>query len=70
MTALRIKFLAILGFDGIVGDAEFLAEYKKVIKAPPNMITGDAGRAVIANLSSVDPKLVTFFKQYIADARK
>ena len=58
------------GFDGIVGDAEFLAEYKKVIKAPPNMITGDAGRAVIANLSSVDPKLVAFFKQYIADARK
>ena len=35
-----------------------------------NMITGAAGRAVIANVSSVDPKMVAFFKQYIADARK
>ena len=34
------------------------------------MITGDAGRQVIANLSAVDPKLLAFFKQYIADARK
>ena len=58
------------GFDGILNDADFLAEYKKVIKAPPNMITGADGRAVIANLSSVDPELVGFFKQYIADARK
>ena len=58
------------GFESVVGDPEFLAEYKKVIKAPPNMITGAAGRAVIANLKSVDPELVAFFKQYIADARK
>ena len=58
------------GFTEVAGDAEFLAEYKKVIKAPPNMITGDAGRQVIANLSAVDPKLLAFFKQYIADARK
>ena len=58
------------GFEGVATDAKFLAEYKKVIKAPPNMITGAAGRAVIANISSVDPKLVSFFKQYIADARK
>ena len=57
------------GFDGVVDDPEFLAEYKKVIKASPNMITGDAGRAVIANLD-VDPELVAFFKQYIADAGK
>lgn len=58
------------GFDSVVQDPDFLAEYKKVIKAPPRMITGNAGREVIANLSSVDPKLVGFFKQYIADARK
>jgi tripartite-type tricarboxylate transporter receptor subunit TctC len=58
------------GFDGLANDAEFLAAYKKIVKAPPNMITGTAGRAVIANISSVDPKLVSFFKQYIADARK
>jgi tripartite-type tricarboxylate transporter receptor subunit TctC len=58
------------GFEGVANDADFLAEYKKVIKAPPNMITGAAGRAVIANVSSVDPKMVAFFKQYIADARK
>ena len=58
------------GFTDVVDDPEFLAEYKKVIKAPPNMITGDAGRQVIANLSAVDPKLLAFFKQYIADARK
>jgi tripartite-type tricarboxylate transporter receptor subunit TctC len=58
------------GFDSVVKDPDFLAEYMKVIKAPPRMITGNAGRKVIANLSSVDPKLVGFFKQYIADARK
>ena len=58
------------GFEGVAHDAAFLAEYKKVIKAPPNMITGDAGRAVIGNLATVDPALVGFFKQYIADARK
>ena len=58
------------GFDSVVSDPEFLAEYKKVIQASPNMITGADGRAVIANLENVDPKLVAFFKQYIADARK
>ncbi|HEX9583821.1 MAG TPA: hypothetical protein VGB36_04880 [Gammaproteobacteria bacterium] len=57
-------------FSSVVKDPEFLAEYEKVVKAPPQMISGDAGRKVIANLSNVKPELVSFFKQYVADARK
>ena len=59
-----------VAFTDVVKDPAFLAEYEKVVKAPPRMITGESGRKVIANLSNVSPEMRAFFKQYVADARK
>lgn len=57
-------------FASVAEDPEFLAEYEKVVKAPPRMITGESGRQVIANLSTISPEMRSFFKQYVAEARQ
>lgn len=51
-------------------DKEFIAEYTKVVKAPPDLVTGAEGQKVINALATVDPKVVEFLKEYVARAQK
>jgi hypothetical protein len=57
-------------FVAVGKDAEFVAEYRKIVKAPPDMVTGADGQKVINALASVDPKIVGFLKEYVAKAQK
>ena len=49
---------------------EFRAEYEKIVRAPPDMVTGAEGEKIIDALGTVDPKIVVFLKEYVAKARK
>ncbi len=57
-------------FLAVGKDKEFIAEYLKIVKAPPDMVTGAEGQKVINALATVDPKLVSFLKEYVAKAQK
>ena len=58
-----------IGFERVVKDAEFKAEYEKVIQAPVELISGEEGARIIAELGKVDSKLTAFLKDYVANAR-
>lgn len=57
-------------FAAVAKDHEFVADYRKVIKADPHLVIGEAPEKIIGSLGSVDPKLVAFFKDYIATAHQ
>jgi tripartite-type tricarboxylate transporter receptor subunit TctC len=57
-------------FAAVGKDPEFRAEYEKVVRAPPDMVTGPEGEKIINALGSVDPKVVVFLKEYVAKAQK
>lgn len=57
-------------FASVAKDREFIAEYRKVIKSDPHLVTGDSGEKIIGSLGSIDPKIVAFFKDYIAKAHQ
>ena len=57
-------------FAALSKDPEFIAEYRKIVKAPPDMVTGADGEKVINALAKVDPKLITFLKEYVAKVQK
>lgn len=56
-------------FIALSRDKEFIAEYLKIVKAPPDMVTGAEGQKIINALATVDPKLVSFLKEYVAKAQ-
>jgi tripartite-type tricarboxylate transporter receptor subunit TctC len=57
-------------FAAVAKDPEFIADYRKVIKSDPHLVTGEGPEKIIGSLGSVDPKLVAFFKDYIAKAHQ
>jgi hypothetical protein len=57
-------------FLALSKDKEFIAEYIKIVKAPPDMVTGAEGQKIINTLATVDPKLVSYLKEYVAKAQQ
>lgn len=57
-------------FMAVAKDPEFVAEYVKIVQAPPDMVGREDGEKVIAALGAVDPQIVAFMKAYVAEARK
>lgn len=57
-----------IGFEGVMKDPAFQAEFEKVIQAPPQLIGREEGQKVIAELTKVDPKVSAFLKDYVAHA--
>lgn len=54
----------------VVADKDFLADYKKVIKAPPRATFGNEAQNVISKLGSTDPKIIQFLREYVKSGIK
>jgi tripartite-type tricarboxylate transporter receptor subunit TctC len=52
-------------FDKLANDAEFIADYEKVVKTKPLFVTGAQGEAIIAELLKVPPSFLSFLRRYI-----
>ena len=46
-------------------DAEFVADYEKVVKTKPRFILGAEGERIIAELGNVQPSFLGFLREYI-----
>ena len=58
-------------FAAVVTDKKFLAAYRKAIKADPSVIVGADGEKIIqATLKNVDPKIKSFFREYVKSGAK
>ncbi len=56
-------------FDKLGGDAEFVADYEKVVKTKPRFIPSVEGERIIAELGNVSPSFVSFLRKYIAQTQ-
>ena len=52
------------GFIDLWKDQKFLADYSKVIKTEPILVTGSEGQAVLAGLGSVPDAMKEFIVDY------
>jgi hypothetical protein len=53
-------------FIALWKDPKFLADYSKVIKTEPILVTGDAGQSVLSGLATVRPEVKEYLAKYIA----
>lgn len=65
---IEAKAILSQAFADVAKDPEFIAEYEKIVRAAPQMLTGADGDKVIGALASVDPEIVAFLKDYVAQA--
>ncbi|MDO8597174.1 MAG: hypothetical protein Q7R45_11185, partial [Sulfuricaulis sp.] len=56
-------------FEKLLNDAEFIADYEKVVKIKPRFIVGAQGEAIISELGKVQPSFVSFLRKYIDAGR-
>jgi hypothetical protein len=52
-------------FEELGKDAEFIAQYEKVVLTKPRFVIGAEGERVIAELANVQPSMVNFLRRYI-----
>ncbi|MBI2317563.1 MAG: hypothetical protein HYU75_11310 [Betaproteobacteria bacterium] len=50
-------------------DAEYIADYEKVVKFKPRFIVGAKGERIIAGLGSVKPSFVSFLRTYLGEKK-
>jgi len=50
-------------------DAEFVADYDKVVKTKPRFILGAEGERVIAELGNISPSFLSFLRKFIAEGK-
>jgi tripartite-type tricarboxylate transporter receptor subunit TctC len=51
--------------ERLESDAEFIADYEKVVKTKPRFILGAEGERIIAELGNVQPSFLGFLREYI-----
>ncbi len=56
-------------FDRLGKDADFIADYEKVIKTKPHFVSGAEGERIVAELGSVPPAMSSFLRKYVAETR-
>ncbi|MBI2318969.1 MAG: hypothetical protein HYU75_18740 [Betaproteobacteria bacterium] len=56
-------------FESLGKDAEFIAQYEKVVLTRPHFIVGGEGERVVAELVNIQPALVSFLRKYIEAAQ-
>lgn len=56
-------------FVKLTDDPEFIADYEKVVKVKPRILTGPQGDAVVAELGKVRPSLLSFLRKYLDTGR-
>lgn len=52
-------------FEKLANDAEFIADYQKVVRTPPRFVIGAPGEAILSELGKVQPSFVEFLRNYI-----
>ena len=52
-------------FEKLGKDAEFIAQYEKVVLTRPHFVVGAEGDRVIAELANIQPSMVNFLRRYI-----
>ena len=52
-------------FEKLALDAEFIAQYEKVVSIKPRFVIGADGEQIIAELAGVPPSMIGFFRKYI-----
>jgi tripartite-type tricarboxylate transporter receptor subunit TctC len=57
-------------FEKLANDAEFSADYEKVVRTKPRFVIGAPGEAIIAELGKVQPSFVSFLRKYIDAGRR
>jgi tripartite-type tricarboxylate transporter receptor subunit TctC len=56
-------------FEKLLTDAEFVADFEKIVKTRPNFVIGSPGEAIISELVKVQPSFANFLRKYIDAAR-
>ena len=54
------------GFGKLWEDQKFLADYSKVIKTEPILVTGNEGQAVLTGLGTIRDEMKEFIGNYIS----
>ena len=57
-------------FEKLLNDAEFIADFEKVVRSKPSFVTGAPGEAIISELGKVQPSFVSFLRKYIDAGRR
>ena len=57
-------------FEKLANDAEFIADYEKVVRVKPRFVIGPQGEAIISELDKVQPLFVSFLRNYIDAGRR
>ena len=52
-------------FEKLASDAEFIADFEKVVKLKPSFIIGAQGEAIISELGKVPPEIPGFLRKFI-----
>jgi len=57
-------------FEKLANDAEYIADYEKVVKTRPRFIIGAQGEPIISELGRVQPSFLGFLRKYIDAGRR
>jgi tripartite-type tricarboxylate transporter receptor subunit TctC len=57
-------------FEKLANDAEYIADYEKVVRTRPRFIIGAQGEPIIAELGKVQPSFLNFLRSYIDAGRR
>jgi tripartite-type tricarboxylate transporter receptor subunit TctC len=56
-------------FEKLAHDAEFIADYEKVVRTKPLFVAGAQGEAILADLGNVQPAVLNFLRSYLSAER-
>jgi len=57
-------------FEKLANDADYIADYEKVLRNKPRFIIGAQGEPIIAELGKVQPSFLSFLRSYIDAGRR
>jgi len=57
-------------FEKLANDAEFSADYEKVVRTKPRFVIGAPGEAIISELGKVQASFLSFLRNYIDAGRR
>ena len=49
----------------LANDAEFLADYQKIVRTPLRIIIGAPGEAILSELGKMQPSFLNFLRKYV-----
>ena len=56
-------------FEKLVNDPAFIADYEKVVRVKPRVLSGAQGEAIVSELGKVQPSFLAFLRKYLDAGR-